>query len=83
MSDFPAITGKQLINLLVRDGWQEGRKANHGICLTKHVDERIRVTFIPDSSVSLPSGTLSAIFGSKQTGIRKKKLQELINKYGL
>jgi len=35
MGNLPAISGKQLIKLLTSDGWVEGRKAKHGIALTK------------------------------------------------
>jgi len=79
----PAITGKQLIKLLKKDGWQVGRKCNHGISLRKSIGERTRVTFIPDTRASLPQGTLQAILGHKQTGIGKKGLLDLLNKYGI
>jgi ABC-type nitrate/sulfonate/bicarbonate transport system ATPase subunit len=41
------------------------------------------VTVIPDTRASLDEGTLAAILGSKQTGIGKKGLLNLINKFGL
>ncbi len=34
-TNIPAISGKQLIKLLQKDGWQLGRKATHGLTLTK------------------------------------------------
>ena len=79
----PAITGKQLIELLQKDGWVIGRKATHGISLTKPFGNRTRVTVVPDYRVSLDTGTLSAILGVKQTGLGKKGLLDLVNKYGL
>jgi len=80
----PAITGFQLISLLEKDGWIRGRKAKHGRCLTKKMGSgETRVTFVPETRASLPDGTLSAIIGPKQTGIGKKGMQKVIDKYGL
>lgn len=79
----PAITGKQLIKLLKRDGWEPVRKATHGISLTKCIGKRKRVTVIQDIRASLPQGTLRAILSTKQTGIGKRGLLELLNKYGI
>ncbi len=79
----PAITGRQLIRLLEKGGWKKGRRANHGIVLTKYIGGQTRVTFVPDTSKSLPDGTLSAILGLKQTSIGKKGLSDLIERYGL
>jgi predicted RNA binding protein YcfA (HicA-like mRNA interferase family) len=79
----PAIGGKNLINLLQKDGWVQGRMATHGVSLTKAFRDRIRVTIIPTSNVALDNGTLSAILGLKQTCIGKSGLLELVNKYGL
>lgn len=79
-SDLPAITGYQLIRLLEKSGWITGRKANHGRTMTKLIGDRTRVTFIPETKGSLPSGTLMAILGLKQTGIGKEGLVKLITK---
>ncbi len=79
----PAISGKDLIKLLQKDGWLQGRMATHGVSLTKAFGDRTRVTIIPDSSASLDEGTLQAILGPKQTRIGKAGLLDLINKYGL
>jgi len=78
----PAISGQQLIKLLKRDGWQDGRQAKHGKTMTKRFGDRTRVTVIPTKGSSLPEGTLKAILGNKQTGIGKDGLVELIKKYG-
>lgn len=83
MAALPAITGNELIKLLAKDGWQEGRKANHGRSMTKKSSDRVLVTIIPMSNESLPTGTLSAILSSKQTRIGRKGLLALIEKYGL
>jgi len=80
----PAVSGDKLIKLLnKKDGWSYGRKANHGRTLTKKVGDRTLVTFIPETKEPLPSGTLSAILGPKQTNIGHDGLLELINKCGI
>ncbi len=79
----PALSGKELIKLLAKDSWQIGRKSRHGICLTKKINDRTLVTFVPDTSHSLPIGTLNAILGEKQTRLGKQGLLNLLNKYGL
>jgi len=82
-TSIPAITGKQLIKLLQKDRWVVGRRTNHGISLTKPTGKRIKVTVVPDTRASLPIGTLQKILGVKQTGIGKKGLLDLLNKYGV
>jgi predicted RNA binding protein YcfA (HicA-like mRNA interferase family) len=77
--DLPAITGPELIRLLKADGWQEGRRATHGITLAKKTDEgRTLVTLVPTKPRSLPIGTLMAIL--KQTRLGRDGLLELLNK---
>lgn len=76
----PAISGKQLTKLLKKDGWVEGRRTRHGIALTKPTGERTKVAIIPDTRAPLPEGTLHDILGTKQTGIGKKGLLELLNR---
>jgi len=82
-SELPAITGIQLIKLLKKDGWTPGRRARHGRCLTKKIGDITRVTFIPETRETLPTGTLLAILGAKQTGIGKAGLKKLVDKYGI
>lgn len=82
-SKLPAISGKKLVNLLKKDGWIEGRRATHGLTLTKKFKDKTRVTFIPTKGKSLPKGTLMAILGDKQTGLGKEGLFELIRRFGL
>lgn len=79
----PRIRGKDFIKLAAKDGWVPGRRAKHGVTLTKKFPDRTRVTFIPDTRSELDEGTLSAIIGPKQMGIGKQGLWELIDKYGL
>jgi len=76
----PAISGIQLIKLLKKDGWVEGRRTRHGIALTKLMGERTKVTVIPNTRAPLPEGTLQAILGTKQTSIGKRGLLELLNR---
>jgi predicted RNA binding protein YcfA (HicA-like mRNA interferase family) len=82
-SDLPAITGKELIRLLKKDGFIISRKATHGLSMTKRVNDRTIVTVIPDTRASLPRGVLMAILGPKQTRLGRKGLLILIEKYGL
>jgi len=79
----PAITGKQLAKVLVKDGWEIKRRGKHGLSMAKRFRDRVRVTVIPYSNESLDSGTLGAILGPKQTNLRMKGLLDLINKYGI
>ena len=79
----PAITGKQLIKLLQRDGGVIGRRATHGVTLTRAFSQRTRVTFVPNTRSSPDTGTLMAILGNKQTGLGRAGLLALLNKYGL
>lgn len=79
----PAITGKQLIKLLRKDGWKIHRRTRHGIALIKVMSDRTRVTIVQDTRAPLPDGTISKILGQDQTGIGKRGLLNLINKYGI
>jgi len=77
----PALTGLELIKLLQKAGWAEHRQATHGVALVKHFREKTKVTIVPKTKATLPEGTLMAILGKKQTGLGKKGLLELLNKY--
>lgn len=79
----PSVSGKQLIKLLKKDGWEEVRNATHGISMKKWIIDRYLVTIIPNTSASLPIDTLMDILSVKQTCISKKGLIKLLNKYGL
>ncbi len=76
----PALSGKELIKILRKEGWIEHRQTNHGMALTKKKYDRTKVTIIPKSKTSLPKGTLMAILGPKQTGIGAKGLLDLLNR---
>ena len=77
----PALNGLELIKILKIDGWIEHRQTTHGIALKKRWDDRTRVTIVPKSRATLPTGTLMAILGKKQTGLGRLGLQQLLNKY--
>ena len=77
----PALTGLELIKLLRKEGWIEHRQATHGLALIKRIGNRTRVTVVPKTKGNLPTGTLMAILGQKQTGLGKKGLLRLLNKY--
>ena len=78
-----AISGKKLIKLLQQDGWKIHRRTRHGVALIKAVSGRTKTTIVQDTRADIPDGTLSDILGHKQTGIGKKGLLELVNKYGI
>lgn len=79
----PALTGRQLIRLLEKDGFAKIRQSRHGQAMTKTLsDGRILVTTIPNKRGDLTTGTLHAILGPKQTQIGIERLKELIKKYG-
>ena len=82
-TQLPALSGKRLIKLLRKDDWILKGRAKHGATLAKHSGDRTIVTFIPVTSAPLDDGTLAAILGVKQTGIRRKGLLDLVNKFGL
>jgi len=77
----PALTGLELILLLKKAGWIEHRHTTHGVSLIKQIRGRTRITIVPKSRATLPRGTLMAILGEKQTGLGKKGLLRLLNKY--
>lgn len=80
----PAITGKQLIRLLRRAGWEKGRRLPHGIAFSKvDVSGQMRVTTIPDKRSAIPPGTLAAILGLKQTNLGRAGLVALIATQGI
>ena len=79
----PTITGKKLIKLLQKDGWIVHRRTRHGVALIKKVSDHTKVTIIQDTRATLPEGTLSQILGQKQTGIGKRGLFNLVNKFGI
>lgn len=77
----PAINGFELIRLFKKGGWVEHRQTTHGIALKKRLDDKTRVTIVPKTRATLPTGTLMAILGEKQTGLGRSGLLQLLNKY--
>ncbi len=77
------LSGRQLIELLDKDGWIQGRRTRHGIFYSKQFPgERIpRSTVIPDKSDPLPDGTLGAILGVKQTGLGRSGLNDIMQRF--
>jgi predicted RNA binding protein YcfA (HicA-like mRNA interferase family) len=82
-TEIPAITGPQLIRLLEKDGWKQGRFSTHGRTVSKGFPDKTRLTVIPEKKGPLIDYTLSLILGPKQTGVGKRGLLGLLNKYGL
>ena len=74
----PALSGLELISILKSNGWTEHGHRTHGLALIKQIDKRTKVIIIPNTSASLPIGTLMAILGPKQTGLGKKGLLNLL-----
>lgn len=79
MGKLPTVTGKQLIGILLKDGWTKKGHRRHGVALVKG---RLR-TVVQNISRPLKSGTLMAILGPRQTRLGKAGLQRLIDKHGL
>ena len=79
------VTGFQLIRLLEKDGWVSKHKARHGQLMQKWFSEegRTRVTVVPRTRAVLPTGTLAAILGEKQTGLGALGLVRLITQWGV
>jgi predicted RNA binding protein YcfA (HicA-like mRNA interferase family) len=82
-TSIPAISGKTLIKLLEKDGWEQGRKTRHAFSLTKKVGDHTLVAYVQNCREPLDTGTLHDILGLKQTKIGSDGLLALLNKYGL
>lgn len=80
MPDLTALTGTQLIRLLLRDGWEEHRRSNHGVALKKKFGGRTRTAIIPTHRRSLNTDTLNRILGPLQTNLGRHGLQRLLDK---
>ena len=79
----PAITGKQLVRILEKDGYTVVRRCKHGLRLHKRLPHRTIVTVVPTKNKPLPERTLGDILGVRQTGLHKDGLRRLIEKHGL
>lgn len=79
----PAITGRQLMRLLLLDGWELVRRAPHGRFYAKTLPDGTRIhATVPDKTRPLKPGTLSAILGLQQTGLGRAGLAALIAQHG-
>ena len=78
MGKLRAITGRELIKLLKREGWTEIRNSRHGIWLRRDAEGETRFTTVKDTGEQIPQGTLSDILGPKQTGLGKAGLERLL-----
>lgn len=83
MADTPAIRGRQILRLLVADGWKVVRSAPHRKWLEKKFPDGTRFTTVKDSRAEIPNKTLNQILSLRQTGLGKRGLRRLIDKYGL
>lgn len=78
------ISGRELLRLLMLDGWRRGNRVTHGIYISRRFSQepRPRSTVVPDKSSDIPEPTLGGILSVKQLGIGVRGLQELIERYG-
>lgn len=83
MPDIPALSSRQFIRLLKKDGWKEHGRSKHGLSLVKKFDDMTKVAIVPENRDTLVPKTLGAILSVKQTGIGRGGLKEMIKKYGL
>jgi len=79
----PNPSGRELMELLEKDGWKRGGRRTHGVFYSKHFPgERFpRSTVVPDKTDPLPDGTFGAILSVKQTGLGKNGFNELVRNY--
>lgn len=77
----PAVTGKDLIDLLLADeGYTIQRRNPHGLILVKWDNGRMYRTTIKDNREVIPPGTLGEILGPKQTGLGGAWLNNKLNR---
>ena len=76
------ISGRALIALLERNGWQVLRRSNHGVFLSRQFqgESGPRTTAVPDNTRDLKLGVLAQILGPKQTGLGRAELERIMSK---
>ena len=76
----PALSGRQLIALLQSDGWEEVRRANHGVWLRKTDPDTGEELFtnVPTKPRSIAPNLLGQILSVKQTRLGSAGLRRLI-----
>lgn len=83
MSDIPALSSRQFIRLLKKEGWVEAGRRTHGLALVKKFDGMTKVALDPENRNPLAQSVLGAILSVKQTGIGRGGLKTMIKKHGL
>lgn len=81
-NELPPLKPKQLLRLLELDGWTVGRRDTpEGVFLWKQFPEGKRTTTLPmKHKRALSDYVVGAVLSSKQTGIGRAHLLELIKK---
>ncbi|MDP2984678.1 MAG: hypothetical protein Q8O92_15265 [Candidatus Latescibacter sp.] len=83
----PAITGKQLVRILKKDGWKKKSLSKHGESYVKYdkTINKLRVTTVQFNKRNepIPNITLHLILGPDQTNIGRNGLLKLIEEYGI
>ncbi|MCX6024185.1 MAG: hypothetical protein NTZ05_21125 [Chloroflexi bacterium] len=79
------ITGPQLQRLLRLDGWTEAGRRTHGTYFSKRFpgESMPRSTVIMNKDDPLRDKTLGDVLSAKQTGLGRRGLQELIDRYSI
>ena len=83
MQKLPALTCRQVLKLLLAEGWERKRNTRHAVLLQKRFPDGTKIAFVKDSRAIIPPPVLSDILGPKQTGIGRDGLRRLIERYGL
>lgn len=80
-SRLPQLTGRQLIQLLEKGGFEIVRQARHGLAMRKRrPTEKTLVTVVKNTAEVIPVSTLMLILGPKQTQLGREGLAKLIRK---
>lgn len=72
-----------MCRLLRKDVWKEVRKSQHGVYRENQEDNGYRYVVTPVKRKDLPKSLPNRILGSRQSGMGRSGLQEMIDKYGL
>ncbi len=73
MARLPVLSGREIIKILSKHGFQiVGRKGSH-VRLKKMVPDRVYITIVPDSK-DIPIGTLKSII--RQSGLPEEEFRK-------
>lgn len=72
------ITGRELIRLLLADGWTIKRRARHGLWMEKRTEQGLLTTTVKDVNHPIGQNTLKQILGPTQTGLGSTGLRRLM-----